>query len=152
MALIRWFDDSDNLSQMERHMEQMQRDMGSLWSFFRPFSSTAQVGVFPPMNIYDDGESYIARAELPGVDPNDIDITITGDTLNIRGKREIKQLSGASSYHRRERKSGEFKRAFNLPDKVDSSKVSAGCKHGILEIRLPRAEESKQRKIEIKTS
>jgi len=151
MSLIRWPDESDLFGQMERRLEQMNRDMGSLWSSIRPFSSISHVGVFPPMNIYDDGEGYVARAELPGVDPKDIDITVTGDTLTIRGKREIKQINGQNSYHRRERKSGEFKRAFSLPNRVDSNKVSAISKNGILEIYLPRAEESKQRKIEIKT-
>lgn len=151
MSWVRWFENDDLLSQMERRLEKLQRSFGSPWSAYRQLSAE-NAGVFPLINIYDDGESYIARAEIPGVDPKDVDITVTGDTLTLRGKREIKQLEDECCYHRRERQSGEFRRAFTLPDQIDSSKVVANCTNGILEILLPRAEQAKQRKVEIKSS
>ena len=146
MALVRWFRDNDIFEQMER----MQRDMNRLWSSYMPQSSSPQ-GVYPPINVYDNGEVYVVRAELPGVDPKDIDINVTADTLSIKGKREI-DTNGGSSYHRRERDAGTFNRAFTLPEKIDHNKVTAKTKNGILEIVLPRAPEAQTRKIEIKAN
>jgi len=131
-------------------MDAMQRDLERFWSQSSPSSATAS-GVFPPMNIYDDGESYIVRAEVPGVHPKDIDISVTGDTLHIKGRREIKAETTEGNFHRRERKSGEFRRAFTLPTAVDGTHVMAMVKNGVLEIRMPRAEHAKTRKIEIQS-
>ncbi len=135
MALIRWLGQDD----MWNRMEQMGREVD-------------RANVYPAMNVYDDGESYIVRAEIPGVDPATLDISVTGDTLTLRGKREVEPAGDNCCYHRRERSSGEFRRAFTLPDMVDNAKVVASAKHGVLEIMLPRAEQAKQRKIEIKSS
>jgi len=147
MAFVHWLSEGDFASRMNRLQREMERLWSTGWGGIGHGSS-----VYPQINIYDDGESYIARAEVPGVDPGDIDVTVTGDTLTIRGKREIEPPGENSSYHRRERSSGEFRRAFTLPEQVDSSKVVAKSTNGVLEIVLPRAEQAKQRKIEIKTS
>ncbi len=149
--LSRWF--SDDLVQK---MEQMQKEMNDFLQTFRPFSERAMPwasfgGVFPAINIYDNGEGYVARAELPGVDPKDVEVTVTGNTLNIKGKREIPDAGEKVAYHRRERAAGQFNRAFRLPDAVDSAKVEARFTNGILEVMLPKAEQAKQRKVQIKT-
>ena len=89
------------------------------------------------------------RAEVPGVDPKSLDIEIAGDTLTLRGERKLPELNEGASYHRRERDFGQFRRSFSLPDKVDGKKVEARCQDGILEVRLPHAEETKARKIAI---
>jgi HSP20 family protein len=146
MALIRWFGEGDAWRSMEQQLGQMQRDFQKLWG------GGAGTRLFPAMNIYDDGESFIVRAEVPGVGPDKIDVSVTGDTLTIRGKREIEPAGKDCCYHRRERDGGEFRRAFNLPDQVDTHKVMATVKDGILEVRLPRAESSKQRKIQVQAS
>ena len=83
MALVRWLGQSDYRSRMENWQREWERHWGG--GQFTNHSSS----VYPPINIYDDGESFIARAEVPGVDPETIDVTVTGDTLTIRGKREI---------------------------------------------------------------
>ena len=150
MAMIRWLGENDVFSQLDR----MQRDMDRFWSAVdqsgqRSFQRT---GVYPLMNIYDDGESYVVRAEIPGVDPKKIDISVTGDTLTLHGEREASELPEGASYHRRELSYGSFRRAMTLPEQVDSSKVTANYTNGILEILLPRAEQAKQRKIEVKAS
>ncbi len=147
MALIRWYGDADPWRSMERQAELAQRELQRLWGNLGWGQSRSSL--FPAMNIYDDGESFIVRAEVPGVDPKDIEVSATGDTLNVRGKREVGVDGKECSYHRRERSGGEFRRAFTLPDNVDASKVVAMVKDGILEIRLPRAESAKQRKIQI---
>jgi len=123
------------------------RDWSEGWGQTRQTPS-----VYPPINIYDDGESYIARAEIPGVATESLDISVTGDTLTIRGERKIDPAGEGCCYHRRERSAGEFRRAFNLPEMVDSTKVVAHASNGVLEILLPRAEQAKQRKVQVKTS
>jgi len=150
MALIRWLGEEDFTSQFDRWQREMERMMSS----FKPFSGMSKVhtGVYPVMNIYDDGESYIVWAELPGVDSKDLDISVTGDTLTLRGERHAPEVPEKESYHRRERTYGQFRRAMTLPDQVDSSKVVATFKDGILEIRLPRAEAAKSRKITVKSA
>jgi len=126
----------------------MQREMNRLWSAdWKPHQG--QAGVFPPINIYDDGESYIARAEMPGVQPEDIDVSVTGKTLTLRGERTIGPIDERATYHRRERRTGEFRRAFDLPEMVDNEKVQAQYANGVLEILLPRAEQVKERKIQV---
>ncbi len=144
--LTRWFGDENVWNRFNR----MQNDMDRLWSTFGSLSQ-AQRGVFPPINIYDDGESFIARAELPGIDPVDIELSVTGNTLTIQGKREIQPADEGCCYHRRERRGGQFRRAVTLPADVDGSKVNAVCTNGILEILLPRSEQSKLRKIKVQS-
>jgi len=144
MALVRWLGQNDYWN---RRRQAARRDWAERWGRTQPTTS-----VYPPINIYDDGESFIARAEIPGVDPQNLDVTVTGDTLTIRGKREIALPDETCCYHRRERSAGEFRRAFNLPEMVDSTKVVAQASNGVLEILMPRAEQAKQRKVQIKTS
>jgi HSP20 family protein len=149
MAVIRWGREGDIFSELSR----MQSDLSRL---FGEFDSRSRGGykasVYPPLNIYNDGESFIVRAELPGVDPKSLDLEVTGDTLTLRGERKLPELEEGSSYHRRERDFGQFRRSFSLPERVDGSKVMATCEDGILEIRLPHAEEAKARKISVKAS
>lgn len=140
MGFMRFFGDD-----VFRQMEQMRRDVKRIRSAF-------DQGVYPAINIYDDSESFIVRAELPGVKSEDIDIQVTGKTLNIKGTRKIYSVEDKFSYHRRERKWGDFRRAIDLPELIDSEKVSANFNSGVLEILLPRAEQAKQRKIDVKAS
>jgi len=148
MAIIRWLGEENSFA---REMERMQRDLERMFSWARPGSGGFfRPAAYPPMNVYDDGESFIVRAEVPGVDPKSIDVSVVRDTLTIKGKREIPEPKESAFYHRQERESGEFRRAFTLPDRVETTKVLAEVKNGILEVRLPRAEESKQRRISVK--
>ena len=153
MALIRWLGDEGMFSRMER----IRSEMDEMTSAFGPHfgsgeGSIYRPGVYPPINVYDDGESFIVRAEVPGVDPKAVDVTATGDTLTIRGERTAVELPEGASYHRRELNTGHFRRALTLPEQVDNTKVIASYQNGILEIRLPRAEQAKQRKVEIKAN
>jgi HSP20 family protein len=150
MAIVRWHPESDVLSQFGR----MQREMASLLLASRPWPggdlATFRPDVYPALNIYDDGETFIVRAEVPGVDPKDISVEATGDTLTIRGERMLPEPDRNASYHRRERESGQFRRSFALPKPIDNTKIMASCTNGVLELRLPYAEEAKRRKIAVK--
>jgi HSP20 family protein len=106
-------------------------------------------GVFPAVNIYDDGESFLVRAELPGLKRDDLDISAKGDQLVIRGERTVQTPEPEANLHRSEREGGQFRRAVTLPRKVDPDKVSARLERGVLEIYAPRAADQRPRKVEI---
>jgi len=151
MARFRWYSGDDMFSQLER----MQREMDRLLSSVRPglaglASAVQRPDVYPPINLYKDEEGFIVRAEVPGVDPKAIDLEVTGDTLTLRGERTAPGIPEGASYHRRERDFGRFRRSLTLPEMVDSTKVSAACHDGVLEIRLPHSEQAKRRHIAVK--
>jgi len=105
--------------------------------------------VYPAINIYDDGEAFVARAELPGVAPDALDITATGNTLTIKGERKPFEAPEGASWHRRECDCGKFSRSFRLPEPIDSAKVQAKFRNGVLELLLPRAASAQARKVSI---
>ncbi len=105
---------------------------------------------FPIVDIYEDGENIILKAELPGVKKEDISVNITGDTITISGKKEEEKEVKEKNYYRKERKSGSFTRSFTLPCEIDKENVKATFKNGILEIVLPKVEKEKTKQIEIK--
>ncbi len=104
----------------------------------------------PVVDVAESENDITVKAEIPGIDPKDVDISITGDTLTLKGeKREEKENTG-KSYHRVESSYGSFKRVITLPASVDVDKVTAEGKNGILEIVLPKKEESRAKKINVK--
>jgi HSP20 family protein len=108
-------------------------------------------GVFPPVNVFQGQEGYLARVEVPGVAPEKIDIRTEGQTLTISGEREDNPVEGAS-YHRRERESGKFSRSLALPPNLDLSAAQASYKHGVLTIRVPLKASAKPRQIEVQAA
>ena len=153
MAIVRWGKGSDVMARIK----EMQREMDSLLSgggagHRGGRESYSRPSVYPPMNVYNDGETFIVRAEVPGIVPDSLDLEVVGDTLTVRGERQAPELPEGAAYHRRERDFGSFRRSLTLPEKVDNQKVAATCRDGILEIRLPHAEEGKARKVTISAS
>lgn len=104
--------------------------------------------VFPPVNVYDDGEAYIVTAEMPGVAPEDLSIEATSGALKIKGERKRPE-EGEGSYHRRERDYGVFNRTVELNSPIDPDQVKARYENGVLEVVLPRAEAARPRQIAI---
>ena len=106
---------------------------------------------FPALNLWEDGDRLLAEAEVPGMDLSDLEIFIQGNELTVKGHR--KPLEDASAvYHRRERGTGEFTRFLTLPNDVDSNRVEAVLKDGVLTIVMPKAEHARARKITVKTA
>jgi HSP20 family protein len=119
---------------------------------FSPFEGAGKArlsGVFPAINIYDDGESFLVRAEMPGVNKDSLEITAKGDQLTIRGERKIEGAHAQANYHRREREGGQFRKVVTLPQPVDGERISATYKEGVLEVVLARTAETQPRKIAI---
>jgi HSP20 family protein len=133
-----------------QEMDQLQREMNRLFDTSnkeRVFNSPS----YPAINIWTNEDGQVISAEMPGVHPDDIDIDVTGDALSISGERKPDEIAKEAHYHRRERSYGSFSRTVQLPFMVDTSKVEASFKNGILLINLPRAEADKPKKIAIKS-
>ncbi|MFN2432134.1 MAG: Hsp20/alpha crystallin family protein [Gemmatimonadota bacterium] len=112
-------------------------------------AATAGAGVFPAVNIYDDGQSFLLRAELPGMDKDSLDITLRGEQVVVRGERRPTAPDATASFHRRERESGHFRRVVTLPERVEAGRVEATYTDGVLEIVLPRVPEAQPRKVRV---
>jgi HSP20 family protein len=128
---------------------ELQREVGRLFESLEPFQSARRPHVYPPLNLYDAGERYILSAQLPGVATGEIDLTITGETLTMRGERKRAEGIKDDSYRRQERPMGRWSRTVTLPDRVDSTQVSASFANGILTVSLPKAESAKPRHITV---
>jgi HSP20 family protein len=108
-------------------------------------------GVYPAMNMFTDKNGYVLRMEVPGVSPENIQIETHGRVLTVSGRREVKAPEDGS-FHRRERGAGEFSRSVQLPADLDLSRAEASCKHGILNVRIPKKEEAKPRQIAVQAA
>ncbi len=104
---------------------------------------------FPPVNVAADNDEAVLTAELAGVDPADLEVTVHGAMVTIKGTRREVPVAEGEQYHRRERETGAFSRSLELPYSLDPEKVQASLKHGVLKVVLPRAEADKPRKVRI---
>ena len=105
----------------------------------------------PAVDISETGREVIVNAELPGMDPKDIDISLNGRLLTIKGERKQEHEEKDKNYHRVERRYGAFTRAFELPADVEADKVEARYKKGVLKLKLRKTREASVKKIEVKT-
>jgi HSP20 family protein len=110
--------------------------------------STTSRGPYPPINVFQQGEDFVAIIELPGVSKDDLEIQAKENTLRISGKKIIDYKESAS-VHRRERVSGEFDRTMTLPIQIDPDTVKAEYRDGMLALFIPRAERDKPRTIKV---
>ncbi len=107
---------------------------------------------YPPVNVWTNEDETVVQAELPGLAPDAIDISVVQNALTIKGHRKPEDLKAGESLHRRERWTGSFVRTIELPFEVDNSHVQAEYRHGLLTVKLPRAAENKPRRITVKAS
>ena len=137
------------VGELERMRTEMDRLSEALTG---PLFREPPAGVFPLMNVTEDRENYYVRAELPGIKADELNISITGNSLSVAGERTIPAENEKARYHRREREAGKFSRIVSLPSQVDTSKVEARCIDGVLTVVLSKAEEAKPKQIAVKTS
>jgi HSP20 family protein len=104
---------------------------------------------YPAVDIHEDDESIILQAELPGLKKEDIDIEIKESILTLKGERKQSSEVKEQNYYRQERRSGRFFRSFTLPSVIDSNKVAASYKAGVLEVKIPKPVEHKPAQIDI---
>jgi len=105
---------------------------------------------WPAMDVSENDEAVTVKLELPGVDPKDVSIEVTGDILTIRGEKKQESEEKGKDFHRLERRYGAFQRSVRLPSSVDTQKVEATYKNGVLTITLPKREGAKRKRIEVK--
>ncbi len=103
----------------------------------------------PPVDIYEDEGNIVVKAEVPGIDPKDIDVRVENNTLTIRGERKLEKEEKEENFHRVERRYGSFYRAFTLPNTVEGDKCEANYDNGVLEIRLAKRAEAKPKQIKV---
>jgi len=137
-----------------RELERMQREMDRLWdSFFeeRPRRKIEELGEWgPSLDLSETKNDLIVKAEVPGIDPKDIDISLDKDILTIKGEKKQETEEKEENYHFIERTYGALARSIRLPREVQSDKINASYKNGVLRVTLPKSEEAKKKEIRIK--
>jgi HSP20 family protein len=144
MALVRW--------DPVRELDSLQSDMNRLFDRFfetRPANGGAARRWLPAMDLVETEDSLVLRADLPGMTEDDVDIEVKDGTLTVSGERRSESEDKKEGYHRVERAFGRFSRALSLPDGIDASKISAAFDNGVLEVTIPKPEETKPTRIEI---
>jgi len=136
-----------------RDLEKMRREMDRPWdSFFeKPITKTGEVGEWlPSIDVAETQNDIEVKAEIPGMDPKDIDISLNNDILTIKGEKKQEKEEKEENYHLIERSYGKFIRSVRLPWEVKSDKIAAKYKDGVLKITLPKSEKAKAKEIKIK--
>jgi HSP20 family protein len=110
--------------------------------------TTSGVGAFPPINVFRQGNDFLAIIEMPGVNKDDLTLEVRGNAIRISGKKAI-DYGGSASVHRRERVAGSFDRTITLPVQLDPDRVTAEYRDGVLALSLARAESDKPKAIKI---
>jgi HSP20 family protein len=144
--IVRWDPFGETLS-LRQAMDKLFED-----AWVRPWHQAAQTGNglnALALDIYETGDDIVVTAAVPGVKPEDLEITVQGDVLTIRGETKVDESVGDEKYHRRERGFGRFGRQVVLPMGVDSGRAEAQFEHGVLTLKLPKAEQAKERRIPI---
>ncbi len=144
MAIDRWDPFREAVSLREA-MNSLLQD-----SFVRPSGGTAQNGVSAlALDVAETESDFVVKAGLPGVKPEDVQITVHGDTLTIRGETKAEEEKKGEHWHFRERRTGVFQRSLTLSAPVDSDKAQAEFEHGVLTLRLPKSESARPRQIKV---
>lgn len=133
----------------ERGLFDLRREMDRLFEgFFENGSETTQW--VPPVDVTETAERVTVKTELPGLDPKDVEISVSDDTLTIRGEKKSEKEEKGETWHRTERHYGSFVRSVVLPSHIDAEHVNAEAKDGVLTITLPKTEKSKAKRITVK--
>jgi len=145
MALTRW--------QPMRELSRMREDMDKLFEDFfstRPERTGLLEGAWhPSVDISETDDEIIAKAELPGLTHDDINISLTDSILTLKGEKKQEKEDKGENYHRVERNYGSFQRTFTLPASVQSENTKAAFRNGVLTINIPKTEEAKPKEIKI---
>ena len=146
MTLIRW--------EPARELQSIQSEMNRLFNtFFEPSAGANGSGALrrwtPAMDLVETGEHFVLRADLPGVSEEDVKIELEDNVLTVSGERKAAHEESKEGYYRVERAYGSFSRTLTLPEGVDADSINASFDRGVLEVRIPKPEERKPRKVAI---
>jgi len=142
MLVDRWFPFFD----VGKTLEEMDRMFG------QPLGvRSVPRGTFPAVNIYEQDDGIVLMAEVPGVKPERLDLTVLGDAVMLKGQRQEEDLPNGDRFYRRERPIGSFARTVTLPEAINPDSVKAEYKNGVLKVHMEKAEQAKAKKITIKS-
>jgi HSP20 family protein len=146
MALVRW--------EPVRELSTLQNEMNRLFtSFFdTPSNGSTDTGLrrwVPPMDLVETDDHFVLRADLPGLDADDVNIEVEDNVLTLSGERKAEHETKREGFYRVERASGAFRRSLTLPEGVELEQIAASFDKGVLEIRIPKPEERRPRKVAI---
>jgi len=144
--MLRHYEPWSLLDQFRRDIEQMLAHTGTQTYGDSTVATSAWV---PAVDIKEEVNQFIIEADIPGVEPKDIEISMEGGVLSLKGERRLESREEGKDYHRVERSRGVFYRRFSLPDTADAEKIAASGKNGVLQIRIPKKEVAKPRKITV---
>ena len=144
MAMSRWDPFRDLMS--------IQNELNRLFgrTYAGETGSGASGAWVPPLDIYETEEKFVVTLELPGIGADDVDVSVEDSTLTVRGERKFYTEVDEDSFHRVERRYGQFVRSLSLPSTADAERIQASFDKGVLTIEVPKAEQAKPRKITVK--
>jgi len=146
MAIRAWVPSAEPFAQLQREMNRL------FDSVFGKHFTTGRVRsayVYPATNVRETGEAYVITCEVPGLEMDDVEVYVTREQVTLSGTRDDGIPREGTTLHRRERDSGHFSRAINLPGPVDSDGTEATLSAGVLTIRIPKAEEAKPKRVQV---
>jgi HSP20 family protein len=147
MAMIRW----EPARELQAIQQEMNRLFGSAFDAQGATTNGRLLGSrwIPPMDLVEDDEHFLVRADLPGVEEKDVNVELQDNVLTISGERKSDAEQHKEGYYRIERAYGAFSRSLTLPEGIDPEGIKAGFANGVLELRVPKPEERKPRKVAI---
>jgi HSP20 family protein len=147
MAITR-YDPFARLNQLQRELNQLfERTLPAMEEEGSPVIASEWM---PAVDIREESDRYIIAMDLPGINPNDVEINMENGVLSVKGERKFEKEDKQENYRRVERARGVFFRRFVLPDMADAEKISASYKDGVLEVVIPKSEKAQPKKIPIK--
>jgi HSP20 family protein len=146
MNLIPWRNESLGLSTLRQEMERLFED------FTGDGGRQGMERWAPSMDLSETPEAQVVKAELPGVDPKDVEISVSGDMLTVKGEKKEEKEEKGKTWHRVERNYGSFVRSVRLPSAVDADRITAEARDGVLTITMPKTEKAKTKRIEVKAA
>lgn len=145
MAIVRW----EPLRELSTLQNEMNRLFGSVFDTPPQGNGGTLRRWMPAMDLIETGEHFVLRADLPGMSESDVNIEVEERVLTVSGERKAEHTETKEGYHRVERAFGAFSRSLTLPEGVDAEAVTASFDRGVLEVRIPKPEQRKPRKIAI---
>jgi HSP20 family protein len=145
MAIVRW----EPMRELASIQNEMNRLFGTVFEPAQPGNGGALRRWMPAMDLVETADQFVLRADLPGLGEEDVSIEVEDSTLTVSGERKAEHEQSKEGYHRVERAFGAFSRSLTLPEGVDAESVAASFDRGVLEIRIPKPEQRKPRKISI---
>lgn len=146
--IVRW----DPFRDLVSIQDDLSRLFGRTFTGIEPMRPMATGSWMPSMDVFETEDEIIAEVELPGIDPDKVEVSVEDSTLTITGSREFSNEVKEESFHRVERRYGSFTRAITLPQTADTEKVQARFDKGVLKVEVPKVEKAKPKKIEVKAS